>query len=353
MNTIILTGGGTAGHVSANLALLPSLRSQGWTVVYVGSQQGMERELATAAGLPYYGVATGKLRRYWHKENFKDPFRVLAGVAQSVRLLRRLRPRVVFSKGGFVALPVVVAAKLLRIPVILHEADLTLGLANRLALPFADKVAVTFPETLQHLPQAKAVYTGLPIRAEMLAGNKTKRLEAYGFTATRPILLVTGGSSGAEDLNRAIWARLPELTERFQIVHLCGKNKTNPTLRAPGYVQIEFALDEMPDLLAMSDVVVTRAGSNTIFELLALRKPHVLVPLPLARSRGDQIANARLFAAHGYSMVLEEDHLHTVDLAAVLEKVYTNRSIYIDKMKQAPTQSGVDAVMQLLSPYAH
>lgn len=352
MKTIVLTGGGTAGHVMPNLALVPALRESGWHVVYIGSYQGIERQLAAGDHIPYHPIATGKLRRYRDRENLKDPFRVLKGVAQSFVLLRRLRPKLVFSKGGFVALPVVVAARLLRVPVILHEADLTLGLANRLALPFADRVAVTFAETAERLPRGRAVYTGLPIRREIFAGDRRKLLSACGFTARRPTLLVTGGSSGAQDLNHAIWGQLPGLLARFQIVHLCGKGKTNSSLAdTPGYVQFEYAQDEMPHLLAMSDIVISRAGSNTIFELLALRKPHILVPLPASKSRGDQVLNARLFASRGYSVVVEEERLAETDLGAVAIKLYDERGLYIDRMKKAAVPDGVKAVMDLISSY--
>lgn len=335
-----------------NLALVPALRARGWHVVYIGSYQGMERQLAAGHDIPYHAIATGKLRRYRDIENLKDPFRVLKGVAQSFGLLRRLRPGLIFSKGGFVALPVVVAARLLRIPVILHEADLTLGLANRLALPFADRVAVTFAETAGRLPKGRAVYTGLPIRPEIFAGDRHKLLTVYGLTARRPILLVTGGSSGAQDLNRAIWDQLPQLLDRFQIVHLCGKSKTNASLTGvAGYVQLEYAQDEMPHLLAMSDIVISRAGASTIFELLALCKPHILVPLPASKSRGDQLLNAQLFASRGYSVVVEEERLAATDLGAVAEKLYTQRGMYIDRMHKAAIPKGVAAVMDLISRY--
>lgn len=338
----------------ANLALVPSLRERDWNVVYIGSRQGIERQLTQNLDIQYEAVATGKLRRYWDVENLKDPFRVLKGVAQSYKLLRRHRPAVIFSKGGFVALPVVVAAKFLRIPVILHEADLTLGLANRLALPFAAKVAVTFPETAAHLSPAKAVYTGLPLRKEVFSGSRTKLLATYQFSPQRPILLVTGGSLGAQNINQAIWRQLAQLTARFQIIHLCGKEKTNGSLQAmPGYIQMEYAQDEMPHLLAMSDVVISRAGSNTIFELLAMKKPNILVPLPASKSRGDQLLNAQLFASHGYSVVVEDEKLPSTDLSALVDRVYRQRAVYIDEMKKAAVPDGVEAVMQLISEYAN
>ncbi len=352
LKTILLTGGGTAGHVMPNLALVPRLRDAGWQVEYVGSYTGMERQLVESEGIPYHGVATGKLRRYRDLENLKDPFRVIRGVAQSYALIGRLKPTVVFSKGGFVGLPLAVAARLRRVPVILHEADLTLGLANRLALPFATKVAVTFAETAASLPKGKAVHTGLPIRREVFSGNGRHLAASYGFTHQRPVLLVTGGSSGAKALNEAIWSNLPGLLEHFQVVHLCGRNKMNPDIgNVQGYVQIEYAQGEMPDLLAMSQVVMSRAGSNTIFELLALKKPHLLIPLPASQSRGDQIQNAKLFAAHGYSAMVEEEHLPSVDLCDTLVQLYEGRESYVRSMESAPAADGVAEVMKLITSY--
>ena len=275
MKQIILTGGGTAGHVTPNIALLPSLAQAGYKVSYIGSYNGIEKQLIEDLGIPYYGISSGKLRRYKSLKNLSDPFRVLAGYFQSRRLIKKLKPDIVFSKGGFVSVPVVLAAAHKHIPVIIHESDMTPGLANRIAMKSASKICCNFPETLKYLPENKAVLTGSPIRHELLLGNKFAGLKLCGFNTSKPIILVVGGSTGAVKVNNAVREILPELLKRFQVVHLCGKGKTDNSLNnIPGYIQFEYISKEMRDLFAMSDLVISRAGANAICELLALRKPN-------------------------------------------------------------------------------
>jgi UDP-N-acetylglucosamine--N-acetylmuramyl-(pentapeptide) pyrophosphoryl-undecaprenol N-acetylglucosamine transferase len=354
--TIVLTGGGTAGHVIPNLALLPSLRAAGWRADYVGSESGIEKKLAHEAGLPFHGIASGKLRRYFDRKNFTDPFRVLLGAFQAWRALGRLRPKLVFSKGGFVAVPVVFAARLRGIPVVIHESDLTPGLANRLAIPFAKAVCASFPETLAHLPKAKAVLTGAPIRAELFAGDRAQGEAFLGLAAqgaageVKPLLLIMGGSLGSRNLNAAVRAALPALSARYRIAHLCGKGGLDPALEGrPGYRQLEYVSGEMPHVLAAADLILSRAGSNAIFEFLALQKPHLLVPLPLSASRGDQILNARAFAAEGYSRVLAEEEIGPGRLEQELALLEAQAETYRQAMRASPVRDGAKHVMDVIA----
>ncbi|MBE3563596.1 MAG: undecaprenyldiphospho-muramoylpentapeptide beta-N-acetylglucosaminyltransferase [Hydrogenibacillus schlegelii] len=318
MPKAVLTGGGTAGHVMLNLALIPHLRARGIDVAYIGSRDGLERRLLAAAApdVPYYAVSTGKLRRYFDWQNFKDPFRVAAGVVEAARLLGRLRPDVVFSKGGFVAVPVVLAARLRGLPVVAHESDLTPGLANRIALPFVREVLVTFPETKARLKHPRVRLVGGVVREALFDGRREEGRRLCGFSSpedrarsgrAKPVLLVTGGSLGARKLNEALRARLDDFLARYAIIHLTGEQGYDPSLRRPGYCQFAFAREELPHLFAAADLAVSRAGANTIFELAALGIPMLLVPLSRAQSRGDQIENARSFERRGLARVLPDE----------------------------------------------
>ncbi|MGN0272184.1 MAG: undecaprenyldiphospho-muramoylpentapeptide beta-N-acetylglucosaminyltransferase, partial [Lachnospiraceae bacterium] len=281
MKKIVLTGGGTAGHVTPNIALLPKLKEAGYEIYYIGSYEGIERKLIESYEIPYYGISSGKLRRYFDWKNFSDPFKVLKGYGQAISILKKLKPDVVFSKGGFVSVPVVMAAKHCKIPAIIHESDMTPGLANKLAIPSATKVCCNFPETLQYLPEGKAVLTGSPIRSELLKGDKVHALNFIGnFTAEKPTLMVIGGSIGSVVINDTVRKALPELLKEYQVVHLCGKGNLAPELDGTqGYVQYEYIKEELNDLFALADIVISRAGANAICELLALHKPNILIPL--------------------------------------------------------------------------
>lgn len=350
MKKIVLTGGGTAGHVTPNLALLPSLKEAGYEVYYIGSYEGMEKSLVQDADIPYYGIATGKLRRYFSLKNFTDPFRVIKGFNEAKKLMKELKPDVVFSKGGFVSVPVVMAAKKAKVPAIIHESDMTPGLANKLCFSSASKICCNFPETIDKLPKGKAVLTGSPIRQELLKGDAAKARELCDFHDDKPVILAVGGSLGAVALNKALRAILPRLTERFNIVHLCGKGKADESYNnIPGYYQMEYAKDEMKDLFAMADVVVSRAGANAICEFLALRKPNLLIPLPASASRGDQILNAKSFVKQGFSLMLDEDTDLTDDsLYETINKLYDNRGEYIDAMSRSNQSDAIETVMGLI-----
>lgn len=354
MRRIILTGGGTAGHVTPNIALIPKLKEQGFDIQYIGSYDGIEKKLIEELGIPYYGISSGKLRRYFDLKNFTDPFRVIKGYFQAHSLLRKLQPDIIFSKGGFVTVPVVQAAKSLHIPVIIHESDMTPGLANKLALPAATKVCCNFPETISYLPEGKAVLTGSPIREELHHGSRLNGLKFCGFTAEKPVLLIIGGSLGSVAVNGAIRKILPDLLKTFQVVHLCGKGNLDESLiGTPGYVQYEYIKQELADLFAMADLVVSRAGANAICELLDLHKPMLLIPLSAAASRGDQILNARSFQKQGFCEMLEEENITSELLLSSILNLYKNREKYIETMKKSKASSAVDTIVSLILDTIH
>lgn len=352
MKKIILTGGGTAGHCTPNIALMPSLKAHGFEIAYIGSYEGIEKRLTEATGYPYYGISSGKLRRYFDVKNFSDPFRVIKGYRESKKILKDFQPDIVFSKGGFVSVPVVIAASHMGIPVICHESDMTPGLANKLAFPSAQKICCTFEETKKYLPAEKAVFTGAPIRAELLTGNREKALAYTGFLPNKPVLLVIGGSLGASSVNEAIRKILPSIIGKIQVIHICGKNKVDPTLNhLSGYIQYEYVDKELKDLFALSDIVVSRAGSNAICELLALKKPNLLIPLPAASSRGDQILNANSFERKGYSKVLEEENMTDVSLLLAIRELYENRADYQRAMEKAAEGNAIDTIVSLIQQF--
>ncbi len=349
MKKIVLTGGGTAGHVTPNLALLPSLKEAGFEIAYIGSYTGIERQLVTDFGIRYTGVSTGKFRRYLDVKNLTDPFRVIKGFGEAKRFLKEYKPDVVFSKGGFVSVPVVRAAHSLGIPCIIHESDMTPGLANKLCYGSAVKICCNFPETVSSLPEKKAVLTGTPIRAELFTGDAAKGREVCGFDDDKPVIMVTGGSLGAMAVNQAVRDALPVLLEKYNVVHLCGKNKIdNMMLTIPGYKQFEYIKDEMKDLFALADVVISRAGANAICEILALRKPNILIPLPSKASRGDQLLNAKSFEAQGYSVVLDQDDLTNKLISETVDSIYENRDKYITAMKNSAQQDAISKIMSII-----
>ena len=349
MKKIILTGGGTAGHVTPNIALLPRLKEEDFEILYVGSYEGIEKKLITQAGIPYRGISSGKLRRYFDVKNFTDPFRVLKGFGEASSIINEFQPDIVFSKGGYVAVPVVRAAGMKRIPVVIHESDMTPGLANKLSYGAATKICCNFPETLSLLPEDKAVLTGSPIREELLTGNKEKARELTGFSPEKPVLLVIGGSLGSRVVIEAVRRDLPSLLEVFSVLHLFGKGNLDEALvGTEGYLQFEYVLDELKDYFALADIMVSRAGANSICEILALRKPNVLIPLSAKASRGDQILNARSFEKQGYSLVLEEEELSDQSLMDAVHTVWSNKDSYIEAMEQSNTGNGVENVIRLL-----
>lgn len=353
MKRIILTGGGTAGHVTPNIALLPRLKELGYEIHYIGSYTGIEKELIEQFEVPYHGISSGKLRRYFSVQNFTDPFRVLKGFREANKLIKTLKPDVIFSKGGFVSVPVVMAGKRCHVPTIIHESDMTPGLANKLSIPSATKVCCNFPETLELLPKGKAVLTGSPIRQELLSGSKEAALKFCGLTADKPTILVIGGSLGSVAVNNAVREILPTLLKEFHVIHLCGKGKMDESLKnQEGYVQFEYIKQELKDLFALTDIVISRAGANAICELLALRKPNLLIPLSANASRGDQILNARSFERQGFSVVLEEEELKPQILLDTIHNLYDKRDTYISAMSHSSQQDSIQTIIGLIEEAA-
>lgn len=346
---IILTGGGTAGHVTPNIALLPGLKARGYEIKYVGSYEGIEKKLIQELGIEYTGISSGKLRRYLSAKNLTDPFRVIKGFGEAKKIMKEFSPDIVFSKGGFVSVPVVLAAKKYKIPVIIHESDMTPGLANKLSISAASVICHNFPETADYLPKGKAVLTGSPIREELRKGDILAGLKMCGFNSDKPVIMVIGGSLGAVAVNNAVRAALDILLKKYQIVHLCGKGKTEPSLdNLKGYKQFEYIKNELKDLFAMTDLIISRAGANAICEIAALKKPNILIPLSAKASRGDQLLNADSFKKQGFSEVINEDELTNELLIETVNSVYDNRQKYINAMENAGTTDAVSTILDLI-----
>jgi UDP-N-acetylglucosamine--N-acetylmuramyl-(pentapeptide) pyrophosphoryl-undecaprenol N-acetylglucosamine transferase len=363
---ILLTGGGTAGHVTPHLALLPLLRKRGYDISYIGTAQGIERELMVRENVPYYAIPAGKLRRYNDLKNLTDIIRIKIGFLKSLVLIAKIRPDILFSKGGFVSCPVVWASWVLRIPVVIHESDISPGLANRLSLPFAARICCSFPETLRHLPEKKAILTGIPVRETLLRGDPEKGRSLCGFGDRKPVVMVIGGSQGAQAINAAVRETLDRLLPEFNVCHVCGRgnlgepsvpatggqDNLSPTVPASGghsrsssYAQFEYVNEELADLFALADVAVSRAGATTLFELLALKKPSLLIPLPLSASRGDQILNAASFEKQGWCRVLPQERMTPESLAENIRKVFLNRAETIASMKEKAPANGTERII--------
>jgi UDP-N-acetylglucosamine--N-acetylmuramyl-(pentapeptide) pyrophosphoryl-undecaprenol N-acetylglucosamine transferase len=346
---ILFTGGGTAGHVIVNLALIPYYLNQGYEIDYIGSHNGIEKKLINGVeGVTYHGISTGKLRRYLSKENLKDPFKVLKGTFDAFRILGKRKPQVIFSKGGFVSVPVVAAAKLRGVPAVIHESDVTPGLANKLSIPFAKKVLATFPETMNYLPENKREYVGAVIRDELFAGSREAGLQFAGLSADKPVLLIMGGSAGSQKINETLRSCLPELLTSFQIIHICGEGKIDPTHQEKGYAQFEYINEELKDIFAASDFVLSRAGSNAIFEFLALRIPMLLIPLSRSASRGDQIINARSFKEKKYARVIQEEELTEEKLVEEIYKLKEVSPVMRDKMEAYQSEKAKERVIEII-----
>ncbi len=394
---IVLTGGGTAGHVTPNIALLPSLREAGYEIAYVGSEDGIEKELMLDCGVSYIGVPTGKLRRYFDLKNFTDPFRVIKGFSEARRFLKSYRPDVVFSKGGFVSVPVVRAAASLRIPCVIHESDMTPGLANKLCYSAAAKICCNFPETMEKLPGKKAVLTGTPIRAELFSGDREEGLRICGFAkdavisaaeasspkasasetpasetcaakasapkasasetpASETCAAKTSASEAASTASTDSAENVPGIVPEIipDIVPEIAPDIDASLDNVEGYRQFEYVKDDLKHLFAAADVIVSRAGANAIFEILALQKPNLLIPLSVG-TRGDQILNARSFEAQGFSKVLvesEEEGVLDKKLVSTVRALYSEREKYIAAMAGAGQQNAIPTILDLLNGLA-
>lgn len=349
---IIMTGGGSAGHVTPNLALVPKLKELGYEVQYIGTRDGIENGIIKKENIKYHSISSGKLRRYFDLKNFTDPFKVIKGIFQAISIMKKERPNIVFSKGGFVSVPVVMAAHFCHIPVIAHESDITPGLANKIAAPYCDKVCVTFPESIKNIKGNKAILTGTPIRQELFKGNKAKGLDICGFKGEKAVLLVIGGSLGSKVINDKVRGILKEIVKTYDVIHICGKNNIDNSLtNLRGYKQFDYVSDELPHLMQAADIVISRAGANVIFELLALKKPNILIPLSKKSSRGDQILNAASFEKAGYSVVIQEEDLKEDTLRNKIDELYKNKKTYIDNMNSSAAKNSVDNIIELINKY--
>lgn len=347
---IIMTGGGTAGHVTPNVALMPRLKELGYEIQYIGTKDGIEKSIIEKENIKYHAISSGKLRRYIDIKNFTDPFKVIKGIVQAAAIIRREKPNVVFSKGGFVSVPVVIGAHFCRVPVVAHESDITPGLANKLSSPYCTKICVTFPETANNIKGNKAVLTGSPIRKELFLGKRIEGLKICGFSGERPIILVIGGSLGSKAINDAVRKSLNKLLLKFDIIHVCGKGNIDDNLRSTkGYKQFDYVGEELPHLLNAADMAISRAGANAIFEFLALKKPNLLIPLSKKSSRGDQILNAASFEKNGYSMVIEEEEVNEERLLKAVYKLYEDRKEYINAMNSSPVKNGVENIIEVIN----
>ena len=346
---IIMTGGGTAGHVTPNLALVPSLKEKGFDIKYIGSKDGIEKSIIQKNNIQYFEISSGKLRRYFDIKNFADPFKVIKGVFEAKKILSKEKPDLIFSKGGFVSVPVVIAASLKKIPVVAHESDITPGLANKIASPFCDKLCVTFRESLKYIKGNKGVLTGSPIREEVLHGSKAKGQKLCGFYGDKEVLFIMGGSLGSKIINKVIRESIVELSKNFDIIHICGKNNIDEELiKYKNYKQFEYVEEELPDLMALSDYIISRAGANSIFEFLALKKPTLLIPLSRKVSRGDQILNAESFKNEGYSLVIEEEDITKESFLNKIEELKSNKKELISNMKNKKDKTGNESVIKTI-----
>lgn len=353
MKKIILTGGGSAGHVTPNLALVPGLKKRGYKIEYIGTKNGIERKIITSQKIKYHAISSGKLRRYFDIKNFTDPFKVIKGVFQAFIIIRKVKPNVVFSKGGFVSVPVVIAAHLNKVPVIAHESDITPGLANRISAPYCDKICLTFPESLNKIKDGKGVLTGTPIRSEIINGSRIIGKRICSFKDDKPVILVVGGSLGSKFINDTVRDSLDMLLSKYNIIHICGRGNIDRSMEGrSGYLQFEYVNENMPHVLNIADIVISRAGANAIFELLALKKPNLLIPLSRKSSRGDQILNAASFEKRGYSMVLSEDVLKPDTLVKKIDELYASRNDYINKMAGSSAGNGSDKIIDVIEKYS-
>lgn len=360
---IILTGGGTAGHIWPHFALFEgensplsrALQADQLEVHYVGSFQGMEENLVKTVQPQwvYHGIATGKLRRYFSVRNFFDAFKVILGFFQSFFLVWKIKPAVVFSKGGFVSAPTVWAAWLNRIPVVIHESDATLALATKLTIPFAKKILLSFSDTRKKIPsffQEKIVDAGLPLRESLFSAKKQESLIHFDFKdKTKKVVLIFGGSLGAKPLNSRMFEIIPEMIKKYNVIHIVGKgNAQDLDIDLGSYKQYEFLKDEMKYAYAAADLAICRAGASSIFELAAARIPMILIPLGLNASRGDQIINAKIFAQHGWAQWFDEALFQKEFALNQIESAMSQRDERKKMLETAPSKNAAAEVSEIL-----
>lgn len=348
MATIVLTGGGTAGHCVPHLALLPYLKNDFDKIYYIGSEHGMEKDIIEKENIPYFSVPCAKLVRKFTVSNMSIPFKVLDGIKKAGKFLDELKPDVVFSKGGYVSVPTVIASKKRGIPVIAHESDYTVGLANKLTSKYCKKVLTSFPETAEMIPNGE--YVGSPIRNSLLSGSKTRALSTFGFSGKKPVLLCMGGSQGSEVINRTLREALDVLCEKYDVIHICGKGNVDDKINKKGYFQAEY-LNKIENAFAVASVCVSRSGSNSVFELMCLKIPCVLIPLPKGISRGDQVLNANYFEKLGEALVLNQDALTKESLILKINSAYLSRNLIVKNLTERPVKNKSREISRILADY--
>ncbi len=349
MSCIVLTGGGTAGHCTPNLALIPYLKNNFDKIYYIGSENGMEKNIIEKENITYFSVPCVKLKREISLDNLKIPFTLIKGIKKAKNILNEIKPDVIFSKGGYVALPVVLAANK-KIPVISHESDFTMGLANKISSKFSQKVITSFPDTEKN--KKNVLYLGSPIRNLVKNVNKSEALKFFNFTLDKPILLVMGGSLGAKKINQTFEKCIKTLLNDFQIIHICGKGNFNKNLNFNGYYQAEF-LNNIGYAYKVASVVVSRAGANSLFELMLLQIPSVIIPLPKGVSRGDQILNAKYFHSLGLCDYLSQEDLTPQSLTKSIYNAYSSRFFLKKSFSNCPVTDKSREISSLLSTYLH
>lgn len=349
MATIVLTGGGTAGHCTPHLALLPHLKKYFEKIYYIGSKNGIEKNIIETKDIPYFSISCVKFNRSNLLSNVKIPFILYNGIKQAKKILIELKPDVVFSKGGYVSLPTIIAASKLNIPVLTHESDFTLGLANKISSKYCKKILTSFPETAKTIKNG--LFVGSPIRKFDNSIDRSEKLKCFSLSGDKPILLVTGGSQGSKAINGVLRESLSELLPKFDIIHLCGKNNIDKKITKKGYVQLEFT-DKIDYAFDVCTICVSRAGANTLFELLYKKIPCLLIPLPKGNSRGDQVLNAEYFYKKGSVCVLNQDCLTSKSFVNQLNSLYSNRYNIKRNLEENPINDESEKIAKIIFDYA-
>lgn len=350
MATLILTGGGTAGHCTPNLALLPYLKNDFDKIYYIGSKYGIEKQIIENTDLEYFSINCAKLDRVKKLKNFSIPLKVFSGIVQAGKILDKIKPDVVFSKGGYVSVPTVIAAAKRKIPVISHESDYTIGLANKISTKLSKKVLTSFPDTAKSIKNGE--YVGSPLRKSLFNVSKKEALSLFGFSGNKPILLITGGSQGAKTINTAVRNALEQLLPKYDVIHICGKNNLTEQKTPKGYFQTEY-MNKIENAFAVSSVCVSRAGSNTLFELMSLKIPTVLIPLPKSASRGDQLLNANYFQKLGLVSVLPQEALSSESLTFAINSIYANRLNLMKNFEKFPIKDASRQISRIIADFAN
>lgn len=344
--TIILTGGGTAGHIMPNLALLPKLEKYFDKIYYLGEKNGMEAQiLKDYKNVEFVDIPATKLIRKLTLKNLTVPFKLLCSINKTKKIIKEINPSVIFCKGGFVSVPVAIAGKKNKVPVISHESDLTMGLANKIILHYCDVMCLSFESTSNN---KKCVFTGSPIRNQVLNGQKENILKSFnGFNPNLKTVLFFGGSLGSKKINDTVLNSINSLTEKYNILHITGKNNKTP-IKATNYYQVEFT-SSIEDFFDLCDIVVCRGGANSLFELLALKKPMIIIPLSKAQSRGDQIENAQYFEDKKYAKIIMEEKINKENLICTLDSVLKNKEKFIKNMSNANALRSNDRIVEIIN----